>query len=90
MFGTGEAAGHAAVLSFTRQTMPGRVVFGPGQLDAVEEETSRLGARHALLIAGGSARPAGDRTAALHLFDRARELTTMFAPLGANSHTGAK
>jgi AcrR family transcriptional regulator len=30
----------------------------------------------------------GDRTAALHLFDRALQLTTMFGALGATSHTG--
>ncbi len=60
----GEAAGPTAALSFARQTMPGRVVFGPDKLDAVEEEISRVGARHVLLIAGGSARPAGDRAAA--------------------------
>jgi AcrR family transcriptional regulator len=30
----------------------------------------------------------GDRTAALQLFDRALQLTTMFGALGANSHTG--
>jgi maleylacetate reductase len=62
--GPAHAAGPATI-SFTRQAMAGRVVFGPGKLDAIDEEAGRLDAKRVLLIAGSSARSSGDRAAAL-------------------------
>lgn len=50
--------------SFVHAWWPGRVVFGPGAVARVAEECSRLGPRHTLVIAGGSAAAAGDRVAA--------------------------
>ncbi len=50
--------------SFTHEGLPGRVVFGAGAVDRVAAELDGpLGGR-ALIIAGGSATPVGDRIAA--------------------------
>jgi alcohol dehydrogenase class IV len=38
------------MLAFTYQTLPQRVVFGPGRIDALAEEVERLGARRALVL----------------------------------------
>jgi maleylacetate reductase len=68
MSGAGQADEPAAStppMSFARRAMAGRVVFGPGKLDVISEEAGRLGALRVLLIAGGSAKPAGDRAAGL-------------------------
>ena len=39
------------MLTFTMETLPGRVSFGPGKLREVEEEVRGLGARRALVLA---------------------------------------
>ena len=38
------------MLEFTYQTLPARVVFGPGRIAALREEVERLGARRALVL----------------------------------------
>jgi maleylacetate reductase len=45
------------VKPFTRQALPGRVVFGAGGLEQLPDEVARLGAQRPLLIADGVAAP---------------------------------
>jgi maleylacetate reductase len=67
----------SAVLRFTYQALPGRVVFGAGSLAKLPEEVERLGATRALVLSGpgrraqaeGIARLLGAR--AVGIFDRA-------------------
>ena len=42
---------------FTRDALPGRVVFGAGALDRLPDEVARLDAERPLIIAGGVAAP---------------------------------
>lgn len=51
-------------MEFVYEQPAARVVFGVGALDRVPDELAALGVRRALVIAGGSAGPAGDRLAA--------------------------
>jgi maleylacetate reductase len=42
---------------FTRQALPGRVVFGAGSLDRLSDEVDRLGASRPLIVADAMAAP---------------------------------
>jgi maleylacetate reductase len=53
------------MIAFARETLPGRIVFGPDQFLSIDEEAERLGSKRVLLIASGSARQAADRAARL-------------------------
>lgn len=46
---------------FVHEAAPARVVFGPGSLARVPDETAALGLRRVLVITGGSAAPAGQQ-----------------------------
>jgi maleylacetate reductase len=54
---------------FTYESLPGRVVFGPGRLVDVAEEVDRLGRHRVFLITDGAAKAVGD-VAAEQLGDR--------------------
>lgn len=45
---------------WTHDLLPGRVVFGPGSVEQVADECSRLSGRRVVVIAGGSARSVGE------------------------------
>ncbi|MEU3983999.1 maleylacetate reductase [Streptomyces sp. NPDC026672] len=57
---TEPATGHVTV----HETLPTRVLLGPGARHAIPAETERLGSRRVLLVATRSARPAADELAA--------------------------
>jgi maleylacetate reductase len=51
------------VTSFALEALPQRIVFGVGAVAGVPDEVDRLGLHRVMLIAGGSAKPAGDDVA---------------------------
>src|SRR3974377_2393882 len=73
----GSAVNHAAMLSFTFQIQPSRVIFGAGSLEKLHEESQRLGASKALVLSTPEQRESGlemmERLGAraAGLFDRA-------------------
>jgi maleylacetate reductase len=82
------------IRDFVHETTPVRIVFGPGCLARVPEETAALGLRRVLVVAGGSAADAGARVtralgarAAGHL---ARVTPHVPEHLVAESVTGAR
>src|SRR5215469_416952 len=73
----GSALYPAAMLSFTFQILPSRVIFGAGSLEKLPEEIQRLGASKALVLSTPEQRPSGVEMVerlgarAAGLFDRA-------------------
>jgi maleylacetate reductase len=51
------------VPTYVHDALPGRVVFGVGTVERVAGEVAALGIERALVIAGGSSKPTGDRLA---------------------------
>jgi maleylacetate reductase len=71
------AVNPAAMLSFTFQILPSRVIFGAGSLEKLPEEIQRLGASRALVLSTPEQRQSGEEVVerlgarAAGLFDRA-------------------